>query len=74
MSHSNSNQVVCVEREDFGSGTSSRSTKLVWAGSRYLVQALVNLLSFDLIKSPRKTMRSFLADFKVRWLRRRAAA
>lgn len=23
--------VACVEREDFSSGTSSRSTKLIWA-------------------------------------------
>ena len=30
-------KVACVERSDFGSGTSSRSTKLIWGGSRYLV-------------------------------------
>ena len=24
--------VACVEREDFASGTSSRSTKLIWGG------------------------------------------
>lgn len=27
-------RVLCVEREDFSSGTSSRSTKLLWGGSR----------------------------------------
>lgn len=37
-------KVVCIEREDFSSGTSSRSTKLLWGGSRYLVGALVSLL------------------------------
>ena len=26
-------KVACVEREDFSSGTSSRSTKLIWAGA-----------------------------------------
>ena len=32
-------KVACIERADFSSGTSSRSTKLIWAGSRYLVNA-----------------------------------
>ena len=31
-------KVLCIEMEDFSSGTSSRSTKLLWGGSRYLVQ------------------------------------
>ena len=44
-------KVACVEREDFSSGTSSRSTKLIWGGSRYLVQALVSLFHFDLKNS-----------------------
>lgn len=35
--------VACLEREDFGSGTSSRSTQLLWGGSRYLVQAFVGM-------------------------------
>ncbi|MDE0446258.1 MAG: FAD-dependent oxidoreductase, partial [Spirochaetaceae bacterium] len=32
-------RVALVERADFGSGTSSRSTKLVHGGVRYLEQA-----------------------------------
>eukprot|EP00882_Tetradesmus_deserticola_P026837 GHRQ01029646.1.p1 GENE.GHRQ01029646.1~~GHRQ01029646.1.p1 ORF type:complete len:222 (+),score=58.90 GHRQ01029646.1:483-1148(+) len=32
-----------IEREDFGSGTSSRSTKLVHGGVRYLEKAVFNL-------------------------------
>eukprot|EP00396_MALV-II-16_sp_LP-1_P000367 gene367-280_t len=37
--------VACVEAEDFSSGASSKSTKLLWAGSRYLVLALVKLFN-----------------------------
>lgn len=57
--------VACVEREDFSSGTSSRSTKLIWAGSRYLVQALVKLFSLQTLKTPIKNLKSFLADFRM---------
>jgi glycerol-3-phosphate dehydrogenase len=35
--------VLLVEREDFGKGTSSRSTKLVHGGVRYLEQGNVSL-------------------------------
>lgn len=58
-------KVLCVEREDFGSGTSSRSTKLIWGGSRYLVQAFVSLLSYDLLRSPLATIKKFMADFNM---------
>jgi len=60
-------KVLCVEREDFSSGTSSRSTKLIWGGSRYLVQCLVSLFSLDmrLLFSPIKTIRKFMEDFKM---------
>lgn len=60
-------KVACVEKEDFSSGTSSRSTKLIWGGSRYLVQAFVSLLNFDLrlIRSPIQTIKRFLADLKM---------
>ena len=60
-------RVALVEQEDFASGTSSRSTKLIWGGSRYLVQALINLFHFDLrlLRSPKNTIQSFAADFKM---------
>jgi hypothetical protein len=58
-------KVVCVEKEDFGSGTSSRSTKLIWGGSRYLVQALVNLFSMKSFSHPIKSIKDFRADFKM---------
>jgi glycerol-3-phosphate dehydrogenase len=58
--------VALVEKEDFASGTSSRSTKLIWAGSRYLVLALVNFFSLQLL--PPNTMKAiddFLGSFKM---------
>ena len=60
-------KVACVEREDFSSGTSSRSTKLIWGGSRYLVQALVSLFNFDLrlLRSPTQTVKRFMDDFRM---------
>lgn len=60
-------KVMCVEREDFASATSSRSTKLLWGGSRYLVQAFVSLFNFDLrlLRSPMTTVRKFVEEFKL---------
>jgi len=45
-------QVALVEKEDFGSGTSSRSTKLIHGGVRYLEQAVLRLDrgQFDLVR------------------------
>lgn len=58
---------MCVEREDFASGTSSRSTKLLWGGSRYLVQALVSLFHYDLrlIRKPITTIKAFMGEFQM---------
>ena len=36
-------KVACVERDDFASGTSSKSTKLVHGGVRYLQKAVMEL-------------------------------
>lgn len=60
-------KVACVEREDFSSGTSSRSTKLIWAGSRYLVNAFVSLFSSDLrlLTSPVQTLSKFYSEVKM---------
>ncbi len=57
--------VACFERADYSAGTSSRSTKLLWGGSRYLVTAFVNLLSVNLLKEPRLTIKSFMADLRM---------
>jgi glycerol-3-phosphate dehydrogenase len=58
-------KVACVEREDFASGTSSRSTKLLWGGSRYLVQALMQLFSLKFITEPVNTIKNFQSTFKM---------
>ena len=59
--------MACVDCEDFGGGTSSRSTKLIWGGSRYLVEALVALFNHDLrlLRSPVETIKAFRQDFKM---------
>jgi glycerol-3-phosphate dehydrogenase len=57
--------VALLEKEDFASGTSSRSTKLIWAGSRYLVLGLVKLFSLNLLWSPLKTVDEFWGTFKM---------
>ena len=41
------------------------STKLLWAGSRYLVNALVKLLSPSSLLQPRAAINAFAAEFKM---------
>jgi len=57
--------VALIERGDFASETSSRSTKLVWAGIKYLATASASLLSTNLITSPFKTVDDFISEFKM---------
>jgi glycerol-3-phosphate dehydrogenase len=58
-------KVACVEQEDFASGTSSKSTKLLWAGSRYLVKGLVKLFSPSSLMSPVASWNDFLGTFHM---------
>ena len=44
-------QVACIERGDFASETSSRSTKLIWAGIKYMGTAVAAVLSPKISKS-----------------------
>lgn len=65
-------KVGLVEKADFSSGTSSRSTKLVHGGVRYLEQAVLHLdrSQFKLVRealSERKTL-SQIAPHLVTWL------
>lgn len=55
-------KVALVERDDFSSGTSSRSTKLVHGGVRYLEKAVWNLDygQYQLVKEALRERRSFL--------------
>ncbi|KIX03910.1 uncharacterized protein Z518_07463 [Rhinocladiella mackenziei CBS 650.93] len=55
-------RVAVVERDDFSSGTSSKSTKLVHGGVRYLEKAVWNLdySQYQLVKEALKERKSFL--------------
>lgn len=57
--------VACIERGDFASETSSRSTKLIWAGIKYLASAAAAAISLNLITSPIKTVEDFYGEFKM---------
>jgi len=58
-------KVACIERGDFASETSSRSTKLVWAGIKYLATASAGLLSINLFTSPFQTIKDFKSEFNM---------
>lgn len=55
-------KVAVVERDDFSSGTSSKSTKLVHGGVRYLEKAVWNLdyAQYELVKEALKERKYFL--------------
>ncbi|KAH8897835.1 DAO-domain-containing protein [Thozetella sp. PMI_491] len=55
-------KVAIVERDDFSSGTSSKSTKLVHGGVRYLEKAVWNLdyAQYELVKEALKERKYFL--------------
>jgi len=55
-------KVAVVERDDFSSGTSSKSTKLVHGGVRYLEKAVWNLdySQYELVKEALKERKYFL--------------
>jgi glycerol-3-phosphate dehydrogenase len=54
-----------IERYDFGCETSSRSTKLIWAGIRYLGTAIAGLLRFRNITRPIAAIKEFLGEFHL---------
>jgi glycerol-3-phosphate dehydrogenase len=58
-------RVACVERGDFASETSSRSTKLIWAGIRYLATSAAGLLSKRLLTNPVETVKDFWGEFQM---------
>jgi glycerol-3-phosphate dehydrogenase len=57
--------VACIERGDFASETSSRSTKLIWAGIRYMATATAILISPKLLSSPIETVKDFVGEMKM---------
>jgi glycerol-3-phosphate dehydrogenase len=57
--------VACVERGDFASETSSRSTKLIWAGIRYMATATAALLTPALLTQPVATVQNFWGEMTM---------
>jgi len=58
-------KVACIERGDFASETSSRSTKLIWAGLKYMATASAALLSKNLFTNPRATIHDFVGEMEM---------
>ena len=54
-----------IERYDFGCETSSRSTKLIWAGIRYLGTAIAGLLRLQNITRPIAAIQDFIGEFHL---------
>lgn len=54
-----------IERGDFGNETSARSTKLIWAGIRYIATACSALLRFHNITRPVEAVSDFVSEFQM---------
>jgi len=54
-----------IERGDFSSETSGRSTKLIWAGIRYIATATGQLLRFKNITRPINALSDFSSELKM---------
>lgn len=54
-----------IERGDFGNETSARSTKLIWAGIRYIATAFSSLLRVKNIGRPIDAMSDFASEFHM---------
>lgn len=54
-----------IERGDFGTETSARSTKLLWAGIRYIATATSELLRFRNFIRPFEAINDFTSEFKM---------
>lgn len=57
--------VAMIERGDFGNETSARSTKLIWAGIRYIATGLASLLRFRNITRPIDAVSDFWGEFTM---------
>lgn len=58
-------KVGLVERADFGSETSSRSTKLIWAGIKYLATAVAGLLRVRNLIRPIAALENFSSEIRL---------
>jgi len=58
-------RTAMIERGDFGNETSSRSTKLIWAGIRYIATGFSSLLRFRNITRPVEALKDFWSEFQM---------
>jgi len=56
-------KTACIERGDFANETSSRSSKLIWGGFKYLQVAFAELLSTHTLTSPVSSFSKFWGEF-----------
>ncbi|KAL1521617.1 hypothetical protein AB1Y20_021276 [Prymnesium parvum] len=56
-------KTACIERGDFSNETSSRSSKLIWGGFKYLQVAFAELLSRKTIFDPVGSVKKFWGEF-----------
>lgn len=54
-----------IERGDFGTETSSRSTKLIWAGIRYIATGFASLLRFRNLLRPIDAVKDFWGEYQM---------
>ena len=58
-------KVACVERGDFASETSSRSSKLLWGGSKYIATATAQLFSWKTLTEPLTAIERYYSEMKM---------
>lgn len=56
-------KTACIERADFANETSSRSSKLIWGGFKYLQVAFAELLHRNTIYAPISSFQKFWGEF-----------
>ena len=56
---------ACIERGDFSNETSSRSSKLIWGGFKYLQVAFAELLSWNTLSTPVESFGKFWSEFSM---------
>ena len=58
-------KTACIERGDFSNETSSRSSKLIWGGFKYLQVAFAELLNRRSLWEPVTSLSKFWSEFKL---------
>lgn len=58
-------KTACIERADFANETSSRSSKLIWGGFKYLQVAFAELLNRRSLTSPISSVQKFYSEFMM---------